>query len=265
MTNHSSIPPQDNNPGTKVVSTIELMSQRDKVLAQTGPCTLALYREIVKDLLRPTPAQIDNFVQFVSEAHSWYKHLPLVPPGVPFRFFIDPFSGFDRVIKPGGHVIHKERTDESQRFHYTWMKTTEYRERFGYLSYSYSGVGTQLFLPSADGVREFNDLPFFSTNDGEFRIPVEVAQEGTVELTGIIHTYAAQEPWWTHHYPYQRKEHSKWPKETGGNATLQRILDVSSGKMPGDLDKLLLPERRRLHQMMTDTIYRMLVLLYDEK
>lgn len=49
---------------------------------------LAVYRDLVKDLPPPTDQQISAFAEYVSTAKSWYKHLPLSPPGRCFRFFI---------------------------------------------------------------------------------------------------------------------------------------------------------------------------------
>ena len=242
---------------------------------ETVPCTLTYYREIVKALPRPTPVQIDNFVKYVSEAHSWYKHLPLLPPGETFQFFIDPFSGFNRVIQPGGQVIHKKRTENDEfKFHYTWMTTADYRSRFGHLTYATSGVGTMIFMPSTSGVTEYVDTPAFSTNHGEYRIPIEVAQIGSVELTGIIHSRATQKWVWDRLIKCPSEYHRGWPKETGGDVTRRKIFDLlAEGEESADqrkrfnreLEELLLPERKRLHQLMTDTIYRMIVLIYDEE
>ena len=48
------------------------------------------YRELVASLPLPSTDQTARFVDYVSGAHSWYKHLPLFPPGAPFVFFLDP-------------------------------------------------------------------------------------------------------------------------------------------------------------------------------
>ena len=52
----------------------------------------------VQSLTRPTAGQIDAFVQHVSAAHSWYKHLPLLPPGTPFFFYLNPNAGRETVV-----------------------------------------------------------------------------------------------------------------------------------------------------------------------
>src|SRR5689334_22083945 len=97
----------------------------------TSVCSLPEYRRIVSALPRPSAEQVKDFVGFVSGAHSWYKHLPLLPPRTPFFFFLDPLSGYDLVHRRDGSVVHEERTENSRPFHYTWMLTSTYRERFG--------------------------------------------------------------------------------------------------------------------------------------
>jgi hypothetical protein len=69
-------------------------------------------------LPKPTPDQLRAFPKYVSSAHSWYKHLPLLPPGVPFNFYLDPGAGMQRTITSDGSVqiaVRKERG-----FHYSW-------------------------------------------------------------------------------------------------------------------------------------------------
>ena len=87
----------------------------------------------------PTDEQIANFVEFVCGAKSWYKHLPLVLPGESMYFFIDACAGLDRILLADGRVTFLQRS-ESLRFHYTWMPTSEYRERFGGLSFACAGL-----------------------------------------------------------------------------------------------------------------------------
>ena len=51
--------------------------------------TLREYLSLISDIPLPTQQQKENFVEYVSHAHSWYKHLPMYQPGAPFYFFID--------------------------------------------------------------------------------------------------------------------------------------------------------------------------------
>jgi hypothetical protein len=144
---------------------MEMTNARQTGVSAIRVCSLSDYRGYVRRLPRPSEEQIEDYVQFVSGAHSWYKHLPLLPPGEPFRFFVDPLSGFDRVIQRDGSVIHHERTDTSLQFHYTWMTTKEYRRRFAYLAYTQDAAPEFLIL-SQGSTRTYADLPVFTTPEG---------------------------------------------------------------------------------------------------
>lgn len=237
-------------------------------------CELSQYRTIVKVLPRPSDEQIDNYVQFVCEAHSWYKHLPLLPPGVLFRFFIDPYSGYDRVLRADGRVVrHHERTVTSFAGHYTWMTTSEYGARFGHLDYDTDG-GTRFVIPLAGHEHEYAEGPTFSTREMAYRIPAKVATIGSVPLTAIIHPNTAKIRWWQN---FLRNEQSRvWPIETGGDRTLVAIETLCKraarlkgwevqaiAKINAELMQLLEPENRRLKQEMKKAIRRMIQLVYE--
>jgi hypothetical protein len=96
--------------------------------------------------LRPTLEQYRAFGEYLCEAHSWYKHLPLLE-GRRFVVFVAPDAGIGRLVAvlhgagPGaatGYTLvtppeGPEFTDEHPRIHYGWKTTKEYRRRFGYL------------------------------------------------------------------------------------------------------------------------------------
>ena len=104
------------------------------------------YRGLVAEIPPPTDAQIRNFAVFVSDAKSWYKHIPVFGLGTPFYFFVDPGAGLDRIWVPGGVVTFRARTESTPQFHYTWMTTEHYRARFGWLAFCCE-AGSELFLP----------------------------------------------------------------------------------------------------------------------
>jgi hypothetical protein len=58
----------------------ELIEFIEKPL-QLSSLTLAQYVDLVSPVPPPTQQQKEDFADFVSHAHSWYKHLPLYPPG----------------------------------------------------------------------------------------------------------------------------------------------------------------------------------------
>jgi len=74
----------------------------------------------------PSAPQRDAFIEHVCWAHSWYKHLSLVEPAQ-FVVFLaeDAAAGFE----------------SSERLHYSWKTTAEYRQRFGLLDYAWRHPG----------------------------------------------------------------------------------------------------------------------------
>ena len=102
--------------------------------------------------LRPTPEQYRAFCDHLCEAHSWYKHLPLLE-GERFVVFVAADAGIGCLVAaPGGVGADNvpvftlvtppegpEFTDKNPRIHHTWQTTKEYRRRFGYLDYMCGG------------------------------------------------------------------------------------------------------------------------------
>jgi hypothetical protein len=187
---------------------------REPAWRQVPSCTSSQYREIVKDLPRPSNEQIEDFVLAVSEDHNWYKHLPLVPPGVPWWFFVDPWSGFDRKLQEGGRASHVELTGATANLGRR-LPTEEYRSRFGYLACVTTGWGG--FSPP--DLRDGNAMAriWFGGRDTVFRVPVEIEEAGRVEVTAPIHPQTAQ-PWvWRR---LVREEPQSWPIETDADEKL---------------------------------------------
>lgn len=262
----------------------QMIQEREAIKPAIPPCSLDYYREIVRVLTGPSIRQIDNFIKFVCSAHSWYKHLPILQPGIQFTFFLDPFSGMDKILKPGGHVIHRERTEDTPKFHYTWMTTNDYRSRFGYLSYM-ANAGTGFFLQVRDEVSEYADLPIIVYGTSQYRIPPEVAQVGSVELTAAIHPNT---PKWLRMHVYVKGEsvifnqghriHDglplTWSSETGGEEIINKIISISKQPLEyktreeylspiNQIDNLILPERSRQQKEIKSAIHRMLTLVFS--
>jgi hypothetical protein len=156
--------------------------------------TLPRYRALVNSnsLTMPTLLQMQQFAEFVSGAYSWYKHLPLLPPGQPLQFFLNPAAGMQLI-----------------RFHYSWLPTTEYRDRFGYLAFS----------------RSSDDVPsvFDFTTGTAFQLPEEVVQAGRAFVSGIVHTLGADHRLWQR--VIDANPRFDWPKESGGLETVAKIRD----------------------------------------
>ena len=97
-----------------------------------GPLPLAQYLDLVATVPVPTQEQKENFAEYVSHAHSWYKHLSLYPPGTLFHFFLDRHAGCDRK-----HGTTSVASRVKTGFHYNQIPTDVYRRAFGYLAYSW--------------------------------------------------------------------------------------------------------------------------------
>lgn len=89
------------------------------------------YRELISRLPIPTEEQTEKFVEYVVGARSWYKHLPRDPPGTRFVVFLDPNAG-RAIVHADGRPQYRDRVNERERFHYTWMPTAEYLAKFGH-------------------------------------------------------------------------------------------------------------------------------------
>jgi hypothetical protein len=195
------------------------------------------YRQIAGRLPRPSPEQIDAFVDYVSDAHSWYKHLPWAPPGVPFVVFLDPGAGMDRAIGAGGELSVTPR--EVQGFHHSALPMDIWRERFGCLAYCQARA-TQGFALSADGARgsigDNQALAYDPDMDAVLGLPADAIDIGSVNLSSLVQ-------WWTIVEPAVLKIQigtalSKgggvanlidalppWPEESGGRGQLRKIIE----------------------------------------
>jgi hypothetical protein len=251
-------------------------------LAELPSLTLDQYVDLLSGVPLPTQQQKQNFVEYVSHAHSWYKHLPLYPPGVPFYFFIDKYAGCDRSVSKDGTGILKERTEGG--FHSSYS-TARYLDLFGHLAYS-CGYGTKV-IPLSKGpmVIPRDDLAAVPGDDARmYRLPSEILQAGVSRLTAVIHTNSAFNPLWLRYVPEDYRqidwpEELDWPEESGGRLALEKIIERAdtvarkgwpameivhinlpptgrSKTVDGILNELLSPERTRQYGEMMKAIDR---------
>jgi hypothetical protein len=122
------------------------------------------YVALFQSLPQPTLDQKWAFARHVSTAHSWYKHLPPFPPGAPFYFYVDPAAGMQHAVAPDGSVQVLVR--EKPGFHYSWLPTSEYRQKFGCLAYAQSrGTSVSMVLPNGLRLIPSDDQPTFYRAD----------------------------------------------------------------------------------------------------
>ena len=143
---------------------------------------------MIRALPRPTPEQMQDFAEYVSHAHSWYKHRLAPPPGSPAQFYLDPAAGMDLVEDGDGRFSASLRI--ATGFHYSWLATAKYRARFGYLA---SSVASGRSLVAAVGghgalTGSIDALNVYDPASRTLqRLPDEVVVAGTAWFSGIVH------------------------------------------------------------------------------
>jgi hypothetical protein len=127
----------------------------------------------VLSLPTPTESQSEAFVVHLADAHSWYKHLPLLG-GAEFIVFLDPRAGQDN------HLAHPW-LPQSQPTGGAWKPNTVevYRQAFGHLNYLWRASPFDPY--DTDGRNPFEDpLPapeYFLAEIGRFTLYPYVACE----------------------------------------------------------------------------------------
>lgn len=207
------------------------LSELERPAAELTALTLRQYVELLAQTPLPTEQQKQNFVEYVSHAHSWYKHLPLYPPGAPFYFFIDKYAACDRLVSRDGTAVIKDRIESG--FHYSDYPTAKYRNLFGHLAYS-CGYGSKV-IPLSKGpmVIPHDDLTAVPGDDARmYQLPPEVVEAGVTHLTAVIHNHSAYNPLWLEYMPKDPQE-IDWPEESGGRLALEKILSHSEKVLRG--------------------------------
>lgn len=153
------------------------------------------YRRLISVTTPPTESQIEAFADYVAAAHSWYKHLPMQPPGVVFYFYIDLNAGMDHLVHASGEVTVRARTPDTEPFHYSWMTTADYRERFGCLAFS-CAAGSSVFgtdqVCKDTVLVDSNSLnPVLQVDrDSAMRPPKQILDTGACSVTAFVHLRA---------------------------------------------------------------------------
>lgn len=254
------------------------------------------YRRWIEGVTPPTDSQIEDFVDYVASARSWYKHLPLKPPGSDFYFYIDRHAGVDRLINRSNEVHFRTRTQNTASFHYSWMTTAEYRERFGCLAFS-CNAGSTLFMDDYLGdyaliIDDDDDLPKeFKLAGEEDEVvlvdnnchhpvlqtmcltakspPKEVLAAGTCCLTALIHPRATEEFLIRRLAMIKRSQYKRYgPSGEALDSALKRLQDneVRAKSLDEQVDKvgsdpvfvtLIQQEKARLRQSMIEAMQNM--------
>lgn len=170
---------------------------RERIGAAGSTLGLSEYRALVRSLPVPTASQVHQFAEYVAGAHSWYKHLRLLPAKAPLQIYIDPSAGMQRTQSADGRATFSRR--DRQGFHYSWLPTDVYRERFGYLAFSKSS-GSSVSLTTAGGERQVanDDVPrvYDPLAGASFLLPKEALTAGRAFISAIVHESASWKGLW---------------------------------------------------------------------
>ena len=190
------------------------------------------YLSLARDLPRPSESQIDAFVMFVVEAHSWYKHLPLFPPGARFVFFLNPNAGRDQIHTETG-LEYRDRVFNAPghlRFHYTWQPTAQYIQRFGHIDYSAS-AGTSFLLRVQGGVLDTRIFHGVQDMRGQWlELSPDIQKAGEVHLTASVHPMGQDPTIWLartgRSEPFVWKPDAKLPRDVPNDEDLARVAEL---------------------------------------
>ena len=122
---------------------------------------------------------INHYTVRVANSHSWYKHLPIAADACQFAFYCDLISN---MFKKNGEFVEFTE-DDGTRFHYTWMTTEKFRQKFGNFRYEQHS-GTSRRRQVAKRV------------NGESVFIPKSACAPTVSVTAVIHNSS---PRWCHY------------------------------------------------------------------
>lgn len=184
-----------------------------------GPIDLAEYRALVRGLPRPTDIQIESFTRHVAQDHAWYTDIPLVPPGVPFHFYLDNGAGFDCISDGNGEYQYSENTEyrNEQGTYGIGIPTETYLQRFGYLNYFQSTRNLE------------TRSPWVLDHYGRMRyLDDSIMAAGQAELTSVIHYRWDEVLSWNMVDMFLPipLDISRWPMESGGPDLLRSILEI---------------------------------------
>jgi len=229
--------------GIRIASILSTPGWPEFVRQPWARLTMAQYRDLLEGVQLPTQAQRENFVDYVAQAHSWYKGLPLCLPGAKFYFFIDKYAGCDRVVLQDGTTTTRERITHGT--HYSYLPTIKHRRKFGQLAFS-CGERAAAASPTEGWVAAVPG------DDGRmYCLPTEILDAGRVRLTAVIHPNSPRFDFWDWRGPSRYRR--EWPHESGGEAALEDIFNRcreirDSGfrcRMDPVLRRLFQPERQR--------------------
>jgi hypothetical protein len=94
----------------------------------------------MEDVALPDDEQTRNFAEHVAGAHSWYKHLPPLPPGRRFAFYLDRDAGREReTLQNGRFRLHRSHGRHAVQVSLHVDDDRRVSQKFGYWNYAVGG------------------------------------------------------------------------------------------------------------------------------
>lgn len=150
------------------------------------------YKDLIEEYTKkPTEQQITDFVEYVSNAHSWYKHILGIGNSTEFYLYINPVAGYARIRDRETKELKFQVKQKGDRFfHYNEMATEDYHSRFGHLTFS-CNEGTRIFYNTKDGVSDAKlSQPVLHLPDGSnVEMPESISTKARCFLNSCISEY----------------------------------------------------------------------------
>jgi len=147
------------------------------------------YARLLADIPVPTVDQTSRYAIHVARSHSWYKHLPLLPPGGTFVCYLDPGAGRTRIQTPEGRevLIPRSESDDST-LHYSLLPTRKHLDLFGHWNYQASHR-PGIFVMSNAGISHIDagEVAILDPAGEWVKVPPDETRIGTCHLTAFVH------------------------------------------------------------------------------
>lgn len=182
------------------------------------------YKELIKKhTTKPTEQQITDFVEYVSNAHSWYKHLLGIGNSTEFYLYINPVAGYARKRDHQTKELKFFIKEQGEKFfHYNEMPTKLYHQRFASMTFS-CNRGTRILYNTNQGISDSKLMsPAIHLPDNtQLEMPNEIAYVARCFLNSTISKYMSSNWLLRSHRNAPTKLRRSWGSE---NLKLHKIL-----------------------------------------
>lgn len=181
-----------------------------RTLPHVKDCTREEALAILRPLPRPSPAQIEEFIDYFKSRRSWYKHLPVLR-GDYFMFYLNPAVGY---------YSYSGLLQEEQSMHYVLSPQARV-EQCGYLDfYHFSRTSNkELRMPKFYVRRDANDYT-------AYKLPADLLGSGAVRLNACIRSCSGCGSIWSGNIKHELDrlpEEFQFPVEAGGIAAFEGL------------------------------------------